>query len=179
MKRLSRGPLVNPPSRSGHAVIKLAATVVLMFLLIGGIYYLLMQISGAVRCGEQLRRIFQALELYEMTHGALPRLAFFPDEPMTDADSLRVVLEAYGLDSEVWICPSSHPAIAQTGMSYVWNTRLNGRNLRDLAERQWMLVEINALSPDVPTPHLGYYNVLYTDGKVERIRDPLSKLRGL
>jgi hypothetical protein len=152
-------------------IFKLFVLSVALFALVGGIYWTLMRASMTVRCSERLLRIYQALELYDMERGALPRLAFFPDEPMTDPDSIRVALEEYGVDHECWICPASHPSIANTGLSYIWNVRLNSVSLRSLTERQWMLVEINALSRDVAAPHFGRYNVLFTDGQVERRSD--------
>ncbi len=151
---------------------------VAVFILVGAIYYVLIQVSKTVQCSDQLIRIYQALELFEMDRGSLPHLAFYPDEPMTDPDSIRVVLEEYGVDPHAWVCPASHPLITNLGLSYIWNTRLNGANLRGFDERQWMLIEVNALSDDVPAPHLGYYNVLYSDGKVERISDPAESLKG-
>jgi len=165
--------------RSGHVIFKLFLLTVAIAAIIGGIYFALMQISMTVRCADQLTRIYQALELYEMDRGTLPRLAFYPDEPMTDPDSIRVVLEEYGVDPGVWVCPAAHAKVANQGLTYVWNTQLNGSNLRSFEERQWVLVEINALSTDIPAPHIGYCNVLYTDGKVERVRDPMNTLRGL
>ena len=164
---------------SGHVILKMFLLTVAIAVLVGGIYFTLMQISMTVRCSDQLTRIYQALELFEMDRGTLPRLAFYPDEPMTDPDSIRVVLEEYGVDPTVWICPAAHRRVSSTGLTYIWNAQLNGSNLRSYDERQWVLVEINALSKDVDAPHLRYYNVLYTDGKVERVRDPLHSLRGL
>jgi len=166
-------------SRSGSAIFRLFLMTVAIFAIVGAIYFVLMQVSMIVRCADQLTRIYQALELFEMERGALPRLAYFPDEPMTDPDSIRVVLEEYGVDSSVWVCPAAHPKISNLGLSYVWNINLNGGNLKSYTERQWMLTEINALSPDVPSPHCTFYNVLYTDGTVERIRYPLDELKGL
>lgn len=166
-------------SRMGNSLFRLAILVLVSFALIGGIYRILNEARQSMVCRHQLEGIYQALELYEMSHGALPRLAFFPDEPMTDADSIRLVLEAYGLDHSSWICPAAHPAVASTGLTYLWNTRLSGVDLRTFTEPQWMMVEINALSADVPAPHLGHYNVLYSDGQVVRVGDPQSVLRGL
>ncbi len=165
-------------SRSGHIIFKLFLLTVAIFATVGGIYYVLMQVTKSIQCTDQLSRIYQALELFEMDRGSLPRLAFFPDEPMTDPDSIRVVLEEYGVDSSAWVCPSSHPKIASLGLSYAWNIRLNGSNLRSFKERQWMLIEINALSEEIPSPHFGHYNVLYTDGTVERINNPIQTLKG-
>lgn len=165
-------------SRSGSALIRLFLMTAAVFGLIGAIYYALLQVTETVRCADQLTRIYQAIELFEMDRGSLPKLAFYPDEPLTDPDSIRVVLEEYGVDPAAWICPASHPKIAQIGLSYAWNTRLNGANLKSFEQRQWMLVEINAMSDDVPSPHFCCYNVLFTDGTVERIHDPARELEG-
>lgn len=159
---------------------KLALLVGGLALALMGIYYLLAQVRMAMACGENLRTIYRALELYEYERGTLPALAFFPDNPFDDSDSLRVVLEPYGAGGAACICPHAPPALSELGLTYLWNVRLNGRKLpRDPAERDWLLVEINAASGDVPAPHLGRYNVLYTDGTVERISSPQGKLKGL
>lgn len=163
-------------SRQGHAVVKLIGLTAVMGLTVALIYMLLIQAARTVQCRDQLINIYRALEVYEMSHGTLPRLAFYPEEPNSDLDSMSVTLEAYGLEPSTWICPSSHEIIANTGLSYIWNTRLNGRKLRDAAEPQWLIAEINALSPDVPRPHLGYCNVLFTDGSVKRVRNPASEI---
>jgi prepilin-type processing-associated H-X9-DG protein len=42
-----------------------------------------------------------------------------------------------------------------------------------------MIVDLTALAVDVPAPHPGGCNVLYSDGVVRRVRDPLKSLRGL
>ena len=64
-------------------------------------------------------------------------------------------------------------------MTYVWNVRLNARKIPKGQAREWMLVDIQVLSEDVPAPHLGRYHVLYSDGVVERIQDPRQQLPGL
>lgn len=128
--------------------------------------------NQAVHCSYNLKRIYQALDLYEMHNGSLPVMAFYPSEPFSDPASIRVVLETYGPDERTWTCPAIHTLIKQTGLSYVWNTDLNGASLRNNSGRKWMLVELNALSREVDRPHFGYCNVLFTDGSVERIRYP-------
>ena len=52
-------------------------------------------------------------------------------------------------------------------------------NLRRNGPPVWMLVEMTAVSSDLPAPHLGQCNVLFTDGSIRRIRDPLKELPGL
>lgn len=151
-----------------------AAAIVLSTLL-----HVLTQMRRTAQCAAQLQSIYRALELYEMDRGTLPTLAYFPDLPMEDADSIRVALEPYGLSPERCICPESKHVQRAEGLTYLWNVQLNGQRIPRGADPVWMLVDINALSEDVPAPHLGRYNVLYSDGTVRRIRDPRRELPGL
>lgn len=164
--------------RAGHAVLKMVVLAFIVCVLMGGIYLALIAATRTVACADNLKRIYGALEIYELSHGALPRMDFYPDEALTSPESMCVVLESYGLESATWICPATHRVIRDTGLSYLWNTRLNGVSLRALPERQWMLVEINAISAEVPRPHLGYCNVLFTDGTVERMKNPAREIAG-
>jgi prepilin-type processing-associated H-X9-DG protein len=160
-------------------MLKVIALIALCILAIGAIYYALVQIAMGNECADHLRRIYHAMEMYETDRGTLPHLAFFPDNPEEDPDSLRTVLESYGVDGNVAACPAVADVLAELGLTYVWNTELNGRKLPGEGQRTWMLVDLNALSPDVPAPHMGRYNVLYTDGKVERVKYALMDLPGL
>jgi hypothetical protein len=165
--------------KAGQVLAKIAFIVVGLGLALGAIYYVLSQIRLTLACTDNLKVVYRALELYEMERGTLPKLAFYPDNPIEDGDSLRVVLEAYGAGGSVCICPQAPHSQSELGLTYVWNVRLNGRKIPPVEERDWMLVEMGAVSTDVPAPHLGRYNVLYTDGTVEHISDPLTHLRGL
>jgi hypothetical protein len=168
-----------PASNAGHVVAKVLLLVTVLGAALGVIYYLLQQVRLAMACGDNLRAVYRALELYEMERGTLPRLAYFPDNALEDGDSLRVVLEQYGASAAVCVCPHAPEAVAELGLSYLWNVRLNGKKISREDEPEWMLVDIQALSSDVSAPHLGRYSVLYTDGTVERISDPMEALRGL
>jgi len=161
-----------------NTITKLVILASLILLLVGVMYLVLIASSKTLACRENLARIYQSLEMYELAHGSLPRLAFFAEEPRSDSESICVVLESYGLSPETFVCPSAHPLVAKTGLSYIWNTRLNGRSMQDFYEKQWMLVEIEAISLDVNFPHFGACQVLYTDGSIERMRNPAGVLNG-
>jgi hypothetical protein len=141
--------------------------------------YVLTQIRRTAQCEANLLSIYRALELYEMERGTLPGLAYFPDLPMEDADSLRVVLEPYGLSPDRCLCPQSKPIQRAEGLTYIWNVQLNGQRIPRGTNAVWMLVDMEVLSDDVPAPHLGRYNVLYSDGVVRRVREPKRELPGL
>lgn len=166
-------------SISGQAMFKMVLTILPCAGLLAGIYFVLQELRHSFECQAHLRSLYHALELYEMERGALPKLAFFPDIPQEDTDSLRVVLEAFGAGGSACLCPSAPPNLQELGLTYVWNVRLNGRKIPRGQAREWMLVDIQALSTDVPAPHLGRYHVLYSDGTVERITRSATQLPGL
>ncbi len=121
------------------------------------------------QCLSNLQAIYNVFELYEVENGMLPTLAFYPDDPMGDDDSLRLFVEKQGLDGDCCICPSSPGVIRGAGLSYIWNVELNGNKLSCMDMPIWMLVEVHVLSDQVPAPHRRHYHLLYTDGTIERI----------
>lgn len=159
-------------STPGQRLRRILLLVLSLLVILASIYFAMSKANQAVQCSYNLKRIYQALDLYEMHNGSLPVLAMYPDEPFADPASIRVVLETYGPDERTWTCPAVHPLIKQTGLSYIWNTTLNGTSLRNSAEKTWMLMELNGMSREVDRPHFGYCHVLFTDGSVERIRFP-------
>lgn len=162
----------DPTGKYNRIVRRFVLLAVVMFGVIGVLYLVLMSLGRSMQCGDRMLTVYRALQAYEAEHGALPNLAFFPDDPMADPDSIRVALNSYGMAPDVWVCPSAHPVVASAGLGLVWNTRLNGRTLSELVERDWMLAEIEIISGTIPSRHVGGYNVLFSDGTVERIRDP-------
>lgn len=170
------------PSRASHGsvVLKLLFFGVIASGVIGSLYWVLNQVRMDAECRENMGTIYQALEQYELEKGALPALAYYPDEPYVDADSIRLVLESFGLPPEACICPAGHTKLQKQGLSYIWNAAMNGANLTGKPEdRQWLLVDAQALAPEIPPPHFGGYHVLYSDGEIVTLRDPLTTLPGL
>jgi hypothetical protein len=171
---------------AGRVLVKLVVLVSLSACAMAGIYGVLERARQAARCAENLRKIYRALEAYEANNNRLPSLAIFPDAPMKTPDgsrefaqALREAIRLSALEDGDFICPAAPEALAALGLTYVWNVRLNGRRLPGKAERDWMLIDMCALSTNVPAPHLGRYNVLYTDGTVERVGTPPPDLERL
>lgn len=161
--------------RRGRMIVPLI--ILLLVIAIGGLFWMLTNWSHEQHeCEQNLKSIYTALETYEAKNHMLPKLAYFPDDP-NDADSLRTVLEGDLPDLKACICPGLHPMLREMGMTYIWNMRLNGKPLPQHDEQQqWMLVEMTAISRDVPSPHIGGYNVLYTDGSVKHVANPTAEL---
>ena len=174
-----RPPLHRRSARSGRIVGKLIVLLGLVAIVCGLLWYLSAQTRRQQECADGLRKIYRALEQYEVERGTLPTLAYFPDDPQGDTDSLRVVLENYGADTSACVCPSVHPVLRDLHLTYIWNIALNGSRLVKSDQPRWMLVEMTAISSDLPAPHFSRYNVLYTDGSVKQSSAPLNELPGL
>jgi len=156
----------------GFSLIELLVVFVLLccMALIG--WFATRQVMMRKHCKRNLYAIYNALEMYEMDRGTLPRLAFFPDKPKTEKDSPLVALRPYSSSADIFICPAAPPYHRELGMTYVWNVELNGRKLHATGAPAWMMTEMSALSEALPPPHLGVYNVLYTDGHVRKSKTP-------
>ena len=128
-------------------------------------------------CQMNLIQIYKAVELYTIEHKTLPSLAFYPDSPQRGTDSMIRVLRNYGLDPACTVCPATPDPVRWTGLSYVWNPSLNGKRFEDFQDPVWMVVDIQAVSTEVPAPHLGTYLVLYSDGTILETQEPPAVLR--
>ena len=153
---------------------------VIIALLCGILWWSLRQARAEVghrlECRANLTQVYKALELYSLERGTLPNLAFYPESPQRGGDSLVKILRKFGLDHHA-ICPSAPDAVAWTGLTYVWNPMLNGKRFEEIQEPVWIVVDIQAVSTEVPPPHLGAYLVLYSDGSILETQDPPAVLR--
>jgi type II secretory pathway pseudopilin PulG len=163
--------------RQGFSLVQLILSVMAVLAVTWGIYRFVENRELAENTKNNLRMIYMALEWYEMEQGRLPDLAFFPDDPRHDNDSILVALAKYGVTEEMTICPKAPAALKDLGLNFIWNAKLNGRKLFEPGAREWMLVEMHALSERVPLPNPNGYTILYTDGKVEQTRNPPPGIR--
>ena len=164
-------------SRSGFSLNQLLLSMVALGTIAAGTYYYMRHTTLAEESARNLELIYMALEWYEMENGQLPQLAFFPENPREDGDSLLVALSRYGVNESMTICPSAPESIQELGLNYIWNVRLNGGRLHQHGVREWVLVNIHALSASVPLPHPAGYSILYSDGLVEWSKAPPAGLR--
>lgn len=122
-------------------------------------------------CQRHLRELFALLHAYEAEHGCLPRAAFYPAQPLTDTNSLRVLLEAR--DPTVFICPTCSVDLQRMGLNYAWNEKLDGQRLADLKDpaNTWLLMDfVGAHDWMVNNAYCGHrrgVNILYADGSVK------------
>jgi prepilin-type N-terminal cleavage/methylation domain-containing protein/prepilin-type processing-associated H-X9-DG protein len=163
--------------RGGFTLTELLVVLLVLAALAACSFHIVRQSRLTRQCTANLRKIYSALETYEIDRGTLPRLAFYPDDPKQDNDSLITVLQPYGAGGAMYICPATPEILRNSGLTYAWNVQLNGKKLRAPGAPSWMMTELNALSGNVPAPHLGSYNVLYADGRVQPAKEPPAGLQ--
>jgi prepilin-type processing-associated H-X9-DG protein len=167
-------------ARRGRVLAKALVLLLLLYVAVSALYRYLVALRVSTTCAHHLRTIYRALERYEVDRGQLPAFDFFPDNPLEDPTSLFSLLGQHGVKADAFTCPAMPASYNHLGLTYVWNVRLSGRPLPRHGPPVWMLVEVTALGDgDVPPPHLGAFNVLYTDGSVRRVHHPLRELPGL
>lgn len=165
-------------SRSGFSLATSLALVLVVSGVAGVLFYGLREAALERYCDNNLRQIYAALERYELEHGALPVLSFYPDDPRNDPASLIRALGPYGIDEETCVCPAAAPALRRHGISYIWNVRLNGKPLPRSGAAQWLVADMEILSDEVPPPHFWHYHALFSNGQIRRIWGAPRELRG-
>lgn len=130
-----------------------------------------------IQCANNLKQIGTAIQMFEIDRGRLPNAKFFPENPNTDPQSIKVILKSYGLPNEIFICPTSPQKLKDVGLTYLWNDEVNGKALYYIQNpsRTWLMTDITAAYEEVSS-HMGGYNVLYADFHVERVSSPPFKL---
>lgn len=120
---------------------------------------------------QDLENIHKALGSYEHRNGSLPELALYPSDPLSGEDSIRFALSRYMFDPGAFVSPGGHGDIRRTGLTYIWNTELNGGRLSAFDPPVWVLMDIQAVDPNVHPAHSWGYTVLYSDGTVEKAEE--------
>ncbi len=117
-------------------------------------------------CMNNMRQVGAAIVSYHLSNGEYPKAAFFPENPKSGADSIRVVLaEELGGD-KVWLCPAMPEKLKEKGLTWVYNDTLSGKQSTPDPSKTWILVEFSCVSRSAPEPHPGGYNIVYADGHV-------------
>lgn len=125
------------------------------------------RIAHQKSCENNLRQLYMAFTMYDMSNGQLPNAKFFPKHPKGDPRSLVKLLDdAY---APMLVCPVFPKAIKDKGLTYIFNDELGGKPLDSVPNpgETWLLMEMNAVSDAIPNPHPGGFHILYADGKIK------------
>jgi len=120
-------------------------------------------------CENNLRQLYQGLMMQEITDGGLPDAAFFPKHPKADPRSLVNIMGPAWAESLV--CPVFPSAIKDKGLTYLYNDTLAGQTLDSVGGDTWVLMEMNAVSDEIPMPHPGGFHVLYANGRIRCLKE--------
>jgi len=130
-----------------------------------GGYGHVMNRAKALQCQNNLRQ----MGLVFKTMGNLPNASFYPKgDPKSDPKSLLVIGKKAGLSDGMFMCPTAPAEFREKGLTFLWNDAVNGRGSFSVS-REWLMIEMNALSAKPTPPHSGKYHVLYGSGSVKAV----------
>lgn len=136
------------------------------------------QKAAETECMNNMRQVGSAIVSYHLSNGEYPKAAFFPENPKTDENSIRVILGDELKSEKIWLCPAMPDKLKEKGLTWVYNDSIAGKSsLKDPAGT-WILIEFNCVSKNAPPPHPGGYNIVYGDGHVEtkkKLPDDITK----
>jgi prepilin-type processing-associated H-X9-DG protein len=158
----------------GFSITEVLAVATMISTVPMGAYMRAKEKGAETECKSNLQEIGKALAIYINDNGEYPKAAFFPKEPKTGADSIRVLLP--DIPEKLWICPSTPDALKEKGLTFVYNDSLGGKKEFSDPGKKWVLIEINCVSASAPAPHPTGYNVLFADGHVITTRRLPSKI---
>jgi len=123
-----------------------------------------------MQCMNNMRQVGMALISFQLSNGAYPQAAFYPKNPKTDKDSIRVILSGEITNDKVWLCPAMPEKLKKKGLTWVYNDTIAGKAMVKSPAKTWVLIEFSSVSKKVPSAHPGGYNIVYADGHVETSR---------
>ncbi|MCH2176483.1 MAG: hypothetical protein MK193_12225 [Lentisphaeria bacterium] len=145
----------------GFTLVEVAAVTAIVSSLPSSSYSGVKKQAEQIKCQSQLRSIGQQIAMNSMM-GGNPKASFYPKNSNA-RDSIKKQL---GGASKLWICPTMPDKLKKTGLTYIYNSNLSGKESRN-PSKDWILIEMTAVSKKAPFPHPKGFNILYADGHVE------------
>ena len=167
-------PLGRLKKSCGFTVMELLIVTTIITSIPTGSYLHAKKKAYEVSCQNNLRQINMFLQMFIAENGKLPSAAFYPKDSAKQEDSIAVILKRYGATKKLFVCPAAPEELKELGLTYLWNDAFNGRRPESIRNpsKQWLMIDMNSVSKDVPAPHPSGYTVLYADGHVEWTKDP-------
>jgi len=152
----------------GFTLIELLAVVAIVSSIPAGSYANAKRRALELNCQHNLRQISLALQMFTLSNGTLPQASFYPENPAKDKDSIIVILKSYGGSPALFVDPGAPEELQKSGLTYIWNDTFNGKDPDRIpnASKEWLMIEMCAVSKNVPAAHRNGYNILYVDGHV-------------
>ncbi|MDP6117207.1 MAG: prepilin-type N-terminal cleavage/methylation domain-containing protein [Planctomycetota bacterium] len=158
-------PKLRARLKLGFTLIEVMTAMTIVASVSSGGYGHVMNRAKAMQCQNNLRQ----MGLVFKTMGKLPNAAFYPSgDPKSDPKSLLVIGKKAGLSESMFQCPTAPAEFREKGLTFLWNDSVNGRGPFSVS-REWLVIEMNALSAKPTAPHAGKYHVLYGSGSVKAV----------
>jgi prepilin-type N-terminal cleavage/methylation domain-containing protein len=159
-------PKLRARLKFGFTLIEVMAVMTITASVSSGGYSHVMNRAKALQCQNNLRQMGLVLK----TMAALPNAAFYPSgDPKSDPKSLLVIGKKAGMSESMFMCPTSPAEFREKGLTFLWNSSVNGQGPFSVS-REWLMIEMNALSANPTPPHAGKYHVLYGSGTVKAVK---------
>jgi len=118
---------------------------------------------------NNLRQIHLLLQA-QCIVGGLPEAACYPKgDPKKDPKSIMRLIP--GAPPQLFISPFAPDALRDKGLTYAWNTALNGKTLDAVPRGAWLMIDLAAFIADPNVPKPSRYLVLYADGRTEAVSE--------
>ncbi|NUQ01533.1 MAG: hypothetical protein HUU35_16940, partial [Armatimonadetes bacterium] len=177
--------------RRGQGLAEVAVVCSIMTSMAGGGAGAAWQVLGTAQrtvAMNQMKQIHLALTMFADDNDALPTADMYPDirkDPQAAINSPRSIRKILGngLPAALWVAPRAPEVFQKAGLTYIWNSSANGKQLDQLGADTWLLADMNAAAfavPDlVPQPQGIGYLILYADGHVKYEMRPPAALANL
>jgi len=163
---IAMSPKISARLKFGFTLIEVMAAMTIAASVSTGGYPRVMDRAKALQCQNNLRQMGLVLK----TMGTMPNAAFYPSgDPKSDPKSLLFIGKKAGLSESMFLCPTAPDEFSKKGLTFLWNDAVNGKDAFSVP-REWLMIEMNALSAKPTPPHSGKYHVLYGDGSVKAVK---------
>ncbi len=122
-------------------------------------------------CMNNMRQVGMAINAYYLANGEYPKAAFYPENPKTDANSIRVILADEIKGDKIWLCPAMPEQLQEKGLTWVYNDVIGGKTSIPDPAKTWMLIEFSCVSKNALYPHPSGFNIVYADGHVKTTKE--------
>jgi hypothetical protein len=118
---------------------------------------------------SNLRQLHMLLMMQCMA-SPLPNAAFYPEgDPKTDPKSIMKLIP--DAPPALFLSPIAPDPLQAKGLTFAWNTAVNGKTLDSLPGNTWLLADLAAFIADPKVARPGKYLVLYANGKAEAVTE--------
>ena len=158
---------------------RLAAFTLIEVMVVSGIMTGLQSQGGyryAINAANQAKGVNNLQQIYGLLQAqsvgaALPEAAFYPKgDPRKDPKSILRLIE--GAPAALFVSPFAPDALQKKGLTYAWNDTVNGKDISQLPQDTWLLVDMAAFIVDPNMEKPERYLVLYADGRAEASPNP-------